>query len=265
LPKFIDLTGKRFGFLVVIGRAPNDACGATRWYVRCDCDTEKSVQGAALRTGATVSCGRAHSGAKHGHSRGSGASPEYRSWQAMIVRCCKPNSTQYFRYGARGIKVCERWRHSFENFLKDMGPRPAGATIDRINGDGNYEPGNCRWANAKEQSRNRSSSISVTLNGTTMSLAECAERYGVDRHLLWGRLKRGWPVERAIFDAPNRSRPGLHAGSMHPQTNLTEDDIRAMRARYANGEHAEAVAASFGTTAANVRNIVARRTWKHVP
>ncbi len=258
------MTGRRFGFLVVTGRAPNDACGAVRWFVSCDCGTEKSVQGAALRSGVTISCGPSHSKVRHGHARDHAQTPEYVSWQSMIRRCYNPEVGQYPRYGGRGIRVCARWLVSFESFLADMGERPANKTLDRIDNDGDYEPGNCRWATEKEQSRNRSTSKRVVVDGVSMSLAECAEKFGISRHLLWGRLKRGWAVERAVSDAPSRSRPGLHAGSRHPQTHLTEDDVRTMRARYANGESAASIAQTFDVSAQNVRNIVARRLWKHV-
>lgn len=95
----------------------------------------------------------------HGHTRGpAGANrttPEYRSWRAMLQRCTYPNNVHYPNYGGRGITICERWRLSFVAFLTDMGPRPEGTTLDRIDGDSDYTPGNCRWATAKEQAANR--------------------------------------------------------------------------------------------------------------
>lgn len=92
----------------------------------------------------------------HGHTRGRTTTPEFRSWLGMRQRCYYPNHAKYPKYGARGITVCEQWKASFETFLIDMEPRPAGTTLDRIDNDGNYEPGNCRWATPKEQRANTS-------------------------------------------------------------------------------------------------------------
>jgi hypothetical protein len=93
--------------------------------------------------------------ATHGHTRGRTTTPEFRTWCAMLQRCFYKNNQKYLRYGAKGITVCARWKESFEEFLKDMGPRPEGHTLDRIDGKGNYEPSNCRWATVQEQNKNR--------------------------------------------------------------------------------------------------------------
>jgi len=160
MAKLIDLTGQHFGWLVVLSRADNTLTGHPRWHCRCDyqgCGNKVVVRGSHLcaRKEATVSCGcynRAQH-IKHGHSI-RGQSPTYSSWAAMMARCFNPENKHYADYGGRGITVCDRWR-SFENFLADMGERPPGKTLDRFpDGDGNYEPGNCRWATPSEQVRN---------------------------------------------------------------------------------------------------------------
>src|SRR5262245_9769273 len=122
------------------------------WDCACECGGNCVVCGRDLVAGGTRSCGCLR--ATHGHSRRSGFSPTYRSWDNMLSRCLNPNSTYYYDYGGRGITVCKRWLN-FENFLADMGERPKGMTLDRINGDGNYRPSNCRWATPKEQAANR--------------------------------------------------------------------------------------------------------------
>lgn len=159
----VDIAGERYGRLVALERLPpRHRRGYTLWRVRCDCGVEKAVQLCNLRNGHTKSCGCAKPGIisaarrRHGHaSPTKGLTATYNTWRAMRDRCHLPKSTQYRWYGARGIVVCERWRNSYEAFLADMGERPEGRTIDRINPDGNYEPANCRWATRLEQSRNQ--------------------------------------------------------------------------------------------------------------
>lgn len=156
----VDLTGQRFGRLTV--RELAGARGAFRyWRVRCDCGWELEIRGLSLTGGRSTSCGcrrREVSRARlqrHGHASHRARTPTYLTWRAMINRCENPEHERFQHYGGRGIKVCERWRGSFEMFLADMGERPDGFTIDRINVDGNYEPANCKWSTSKEQRANQ--------------------------------------------------------------------------------------------------------------
>ena len=132
--------------------------------------------------------------------------PEYVSWNAMKGRCLNKNDPAFKNYGGRGIKVCARWKKSFENFFADMGPRPSlDYGIDRINNNGNYEPSNCRWATAKEQSSNKRTTVLLTHNGLTLTMAEWARRLGITRTGLWQRLKTK-TVEESLSSGSKRFR-----------------------------------------------------------
>jgi hypothetical protein len=158
MSKFQDISGQRFGYLVV-----KEYAGGTRWKCICDCGRETSPLGGGLRHGRTTSCGcrRVEAGRqvgalhlRHGHCSGGVSSPIYERWRGMFKRCYNSNHKYFHRYGGRGIRVCERW-FIFEYFLADMGEAPFGLTLDRIDNNGNYELGNCRWATKSEQRLNQ--------------------------------------------------------------------------------------------------------------
>jgi hypothetical protein len=197
----IDITGKKFGKLTVIARATNRK-KKIRWNCICDCGQSRTVVSENLRTGHTVSCGCVRG--MHRQSR----SVEFSCWDNMIQRCSNPKATRYDRYGGRGIKVCERWLNSFENFLADVGKRPSpNHSIDRYpNGNGNYEPGNVRWATGKQQQRNISTNNLIVVNGEKMCLVEASERFGVNTTTIANRLRRGLPMEAALSHSYQRRR-----------------------------------------------------------
>lgn len=123
----------------------------------------------------------------------------------MIDRCQNPKSCNYPRYGARGIRVCDRWQ-TFENFREDMGDPSDGLSIDRIDGDGDYEPANCRWATKKEQSSNMRSNVKITFRGVTHCATEWGRLVGINAHTILGRLKSGWPASEALTTLPGTRR-----------------------------------------------------------
>lgn len=201
--RFVDLSGKSFHFLNVLGYA-----GRYYWWCQCVCGTVKTVAGCALKAaGGIKSCGckRRELVGNANRTHGMYRSDEYKIWQKMHRRCYDTNCKQYGRYGGRGIVICELWRNSFEEFYKSVGPRPSKKhSIDRIDNNGNYEPGNCKWSTMMEQTRNRSSTVFLTFNGKTMCVTDWALFLGVPAGTLYTRLNCGWSPERTLTQFVNR-------------------------------------------------------------
>ncbi len=193
-----DITGKSFGMLTVEGFV-GFLNKITRWQCRCQCGTITIVYRSNLKCRSSCGCRNRELASKrlrkHGHSVGANRKT-YAVWLDMRERCDPNNVHPHAKiyYSGRGITVCDRWS-SFENFLEDMGVCPEGTSIDRIDNDGNYEPGNCRWATKKEQARNKRTNLLVTLNGETLCAAEWAERSGLKYGTIIRRIRAGWPAE----------------------------------------------------------------------
>lgn len=195
---FRTAVGHRFGMLVV----ESEETGKQRRVVaRCDCGETKSVLLSTLRRGSTKSCGclRRTRLKKHGHSK----HPLFQCWADMLRRCKSIGCKVYKHYGGRGIKVCDRW-HEFENFVKDMGDRPDGGELDRVDNDGDYCPENCKWSTRTEQLRNQRRSTAIEIDGVTKTLSEWALFYGiVSPAVASGRIHYGWDAIMA-FTTPVR-------------------------------------------------------------
>ncbi len=198
---FIDLTAQRFGMLTVLRRAANNKHKKACWTCKCDCGSIKDIIGSKLRNGEARSCGcriailTKHRFTKHGLSD---THPLYGVWKNMRNRCNDPNHKSYKNYGGRGIAVCARW-DSFAAFVEDMGERPSPLhSLDRRDNDGPYSPTNCQWATKKQQSQNSRRPVIMTANGISMNMSEWAIHLGINIASIYGRLKRGWPIELAL-------------------------------------------------------------------
>lgn len=202
-----DLAGSVFGRLTATSRSETRGRHRVYWLCACQCGNEKWVIADALKSGGTRSCGCLNDETPrtpiHGATLNGTHTPEYASWHSMIQRCTNPNNQRWPRYGGRGITVCEAWLNDFREFLKDMGPRPDGMSLERKNNDFGYGPGNCQWATLEDQARNTSRNRFFTFNGETLCLKDWTDRLGIPHATLHHRLKI-WTVERA-FTTPRKA------------------------------------------------------------
>lgn len=199
--KVSNITGRKFGLLTVENFSHIKNKNAW-WNCLCECGNRVKLRGNSLKIGNTKSCGCATNRLKseghttHGHN--TKISPEYRSWNKMKDRCGNPKSTCFKDYGGRGITFCERWTN-FVWFLEDMGSRPDGTTLERIDNDKPYCKENCRWATRKDQQHNKRNTVFVTYMGTQYGLHELTEKFGFPPGVLYKRIHRmGWTVEQAV-------------------------------------------------------------------
>ena len=202
----IDLTGKKFGRLTVIreGTSRTTPNGSVKkyWFCQCECGNTKEICGYSLQNGLTTSCGcyrREKSplnGIKHGLSR----SRVYNIWKHIKARCDSPNSTNYPGYGGRGIKICDEWRNSFESFYSwaMSNGYSEELSIDRIDVNGNYEPNNCRWANATMQQNNKRNNRILEYKGETHTIAEWSRILHISRDVINKRIAKGDSIEEII-------------------------------------------------------------------
>jgi hypothetical protein len=202
MPKIgADLTGRTFGRLVVTGRAGRSATGRTLWKCRCECGESVDLRSCNLLSGNTASCGCLHRevvGRLH-RTHGKCQTDEHEIWKGMLARCLNPNHSSYPNYGGRGITVCGSWRMSFTAFLADVGSRPSPEhSLDRIDNDGNYKPGNVRWATRAEQSENRRVSQWVEFNGVRKLAGQWERDLGFGIGTISGRLRSGWSIQAAL-------------------------------------------------------------------
>lgn len=200
---FIDISGQRFGRLTVIERdyeVKPHTRQRTFWHCVCDCGKKFSAESRNLRRGDYQSCGcfQKDGARQRLTTHGMTNTKVFRIWQGMQARCYNPNNKKFPIYGGRGIKVCDRWLESFENFFADMGHPQPHESIDRMNNDGDYCPENCRWTDNKTQQRNTRRNHFLVLGGESKTIAEWSEITGIGQDAISERIKRGWSDRDAL-------------------------------------------------------------------
>jgi hypothetical protein len=199
-----NIAGQRFGKLTVICEVGRSKDKQVRWKCLCDCGNTSIVLGNNLRRGNSTSCGCGQIAVQQSvgdrtRTHGMAGTPTFTRWNNMKQRCYNPNASSYEYYGDRGITVCDRWLHSFENFLEDMGECPSDQhSIERIDNNKGYSPENCKWATAIEQGRNRRNVKLIEFEGKKLAIPEWAECTGIKPGTIAWRLARGWSVDRAL-------------------------------------------------------------------
>ena len=213
-PRKHEPSGQRFGRWTAISEAPKR--GKSRvWNCICDCGTQKEVWLEALVSGKSTSCDcfRLERLRETLTTHGMSDAPEFQAWAQMLDRCGNPANRSFDHYGGRGISVYPAWKSSFSEFLKDMGLRPSSKhSLERNDNDGNYEPGNCRWATRLEQARNTSRTVKIECDGVFRTLAEWSYFSGLPETAIRSRLRRGWSVWRAVSH-PLKLAPIENAGA----------------------------------------------------
>ena len=193
-----DITGIKYGKLTVVKPIGKNKENRVLWLAICDCGNETKAYKNQLDSKARTHCGCESKNGIAQKTHGFRYHPLYSVWSSMIRRCESTSDKNYRHYGGRGIKVCERWRGSPDLFFSDMGIRPKGASIDRIDTNGNYEPNNCRWATSKQQARNKRNTVFIEYGGEKKSIAEWADQKGVKHQTMYMRYRRGYTNEEII-------------------------------------------------------------------
>lgn len=198
-----DYAGETFGRLIAVSLVEReDKWNDHKWLFKCQCGNEKVAGIKQVRSGHTSSCGCLASevvvkrNTSHGLSKNSAT---YRSWKDMRARCNSPSNSDFKDYGGRGVSICDRW-NDFGAFFADMGERPTGTTLDRIEVNGNYEPSNCRWATASQQANNKRSNHVIEYRGQKRTLLQWCGEFGIDHSKARYRLKMGWALDD-VFSA----------------------------------------------------------------
>ena len=207
-----DITGKRYGRLIVVKRWEKLPSGHSKWLCVCDCGKPKIVEDSNLKHSDKISCGcwQKELYIENSKWKGESHSHLFQVWQSMIKRCKNPKAQNYKYYGGRGITVCDDWSDNKNGYFLFKGWALSngyidGLSLERIDVNGNYSPQNCKWIPLKEQAKNRRNCNMITFNGETKNLTEWSRILGIKRYTLFSRLKNGWSIEKA-FTTPTKTR-----------------------------------------------------------
>jgi hypothetical protein len=204
MPARLDITGIRFGKLIVLSRSHQDRFSAYHWKCKCECGNETIIHGSHLNRGITKSCGCGIAlTASLPRTHGATYTPLYRRWRAILARTKNPHNSNFRNYGGRGIEVCKRWE-KFENFRDDMSCTfEPHLEIERMDVNGNYSPENCKWATKAEQSLNKRTNHRIEWRDETLTVQEWGQRLGIKPNTIIFRLRRGWSIDRALLEVAN--------------------------------------------------------------
>ncbi|MBU5486473.1 hypothetical protein KQI86_19415 [Clostridium sp. MSJ-11] len=272
MANFLDLTGKTFGRLKVLGISRQIQSGKRNryyWNCICKCGNKIETRTDCLTSGNTKSCGcllseQALKNVVINHKHKMSGTRLYKTWQNMKKRCINPKDKSYVNYGGRGIKVCDEWSNSFEHFMKWAlsNGYSNNLTIDRIDVSGNYEPSNCRWSNDTEQARNRRSNVLVNYKGKEITLIELSEITGIEYGCLSGRYERGDRGKRLIRNI-NEDK-NVPKGSIQHLSKLTEESVSEIKALLRKGVLQKEIAKRYKVSPSAINSIARNRTWKHI-
>jgi len=190
-----ELIGRKFNMLTYISFSHRGNNGREHWLFKCDCGNEKIIRKLKVKCGEVKSCGCIQGNVKHRMVK----TGTYSSWSNLKTRCLNRNSNRYYRYGERGIEICDRWKESFENFFEDMGERPTNNhSIDRIDNDKGYFKENCKWSSSFEQMNNKSTNKNITYEGRTQSVMNWSRELGINHKTIYDRLYRGLDINKIL-------------------------------------------------------------------
>lgn len=241
--------GSVFTDLTLLGESGQRLSGYVAYTCKCVCGKVLDVRGTDLLRGHKKSCGCLRARVPNNRTHGKSKSKIHLIWNTMKNRCNNPNVKSYSYYGGRGITVCERWQ-KFENFLADMGERPDGCSLDRIDNSKGYSPENCRWATKEEQANNKRNNVMVYFNGETHSVTQWAKKLGINHAGMQFRLAN-WPLERAMTELI----------PLRPGSKLSDDQVFSIRKLALTETHA-GIALRYNVSRPAISAIVAGKTYR---